>query len=114
MLFYMQAALKRLGIFSYLEKKSYMRRGHLFIEGKVQGVGFRHFTKLNAREVGVYGWVKNLPDGRVEAVFEGPEDHIIEIVSRCEDGPGASRIDDVDFEWEDPAGAFSAFKVKYF
>ena len=59
-----------------------MRRGHLFIEGKVQNVGFRHFTKLNAEEVGVHGWVKNLPDGRVEVIFEGPEDHIDEIVAR--------------------------------
>jgi len=91
-----------------------MRRGHLFIEGKVQNVGFRHFTKLNAEEVGVHGWVKNLPDGRVEVIFEGPEDHIDEIVARCEDGPGASRVDEVDFEWEKPTGEFSDFRIAHF
>lgn len=91
-----------------------MRRGHIFIEGKVQGVGFRHFTKINAQEIGVHGWVKNLPDGRVEAVFEGPEDHIDEIVARCEEGPGSSRVDNVDFEWEEATGEFSSFKTKHF
>lgn len=91
-----------------------MRRGHLFIEGKVQGVGFRHFTKINAQEIGVHGWVKNLPDGRVEAVFEGPEDHIDEIVALCEDGPGASRVDHIDFEWEEATGEFDSFHVKHF
>ena len=89
-----------------------MRRGHIFIEGKVQGVGFRHYTTLNAEEVGVHGWVKNLPDGRVEAVFEGPEDHIDEMVARCEEGPGSSRVDDVDFEWEEATGEFNDFKVR--
>jgi acylphosphatase len=91
-----------------------MRRGHLFVEGRVQGVGFRNFAKINAREVGVYGWVKNLPDGRVEAVFEGPEDHIIEVVSRCEKGPGSGRVNNVDFEWEEATGEFNSFKVQYF
>jgi|SRR5699024_5971822 len=91
-----------------------MRRGHLFIEGKVQGVGFRYFTKINAEEIGVVGWVQNLPDGRVEAIFEGPEDHIDELVDRCEKGPGASRIDDVDFEWEEPTAEFDRFKIAYF
>jgi acylphosphatase len=91
-----------------------MRRGHLFIEGKVQNVGFRHFTKLNAEEVGVHGWVKNLPDGRVEVIFEGPEDHIDEIVARCEDGPGASRVDEVDFEWEEPTGEFNSFEIAHY
>lgn len=91
-----------------------MRRGHLFVEGRVQGVGFRHFTKVNARELGVYGWVKNLPDGRVEAIFEGPEDHILEIVSRCEKGPGPSRVNDTDFEWEEPTEDFGSFEVKYY
>jgi acylphosphatase len=91
-----------------------MRRGHVFIEGKVQNVGFRHFTKLNAQEIGVHGWIKNLPDGRVEAVFEGPEDHIDEMVARCEDGPGSSRVDLVDFEWEEATGEFDSFQVDHY
>jgi acylphosphatase len=90
-----------------------MKRVHVFIEGRVQGVGFRHFTILNAEEIGVQGWVRNLPDGRVEAVFEGPDDHIREMIARCEEGPGASRVDSMDVEWEEPTGEYSTFEVSY-
>lgn len=88
-----------------------MKRAHIFIEGRVQGVGFRHFTKVNAGEVGVHGWVKNLPDGRVEAVLEGPLDHLEEMVDRLEKGPGSSRVDNIDVEVEEATGEFSSFKV---
>lgn len=90
-----------------------MQQAHIFIEGRVQGVGFRHFTKVNAEEVGVFGWVKNLPDGRVEAVFAGPMDHIREMVSRCEKGPGASRVDNIDVEVEEADEDHDAFEVRY-
>ena len=91
-----------------------MKRAHVFIEGRVQGVGFRHFTKINAEEIGIQGWVKNLPDGRVEAVFEGPVDHLREMIDLCEQGPGASRVDNIDFEIEEASGEFSSFEVSYF
>lgn len=91
-----------------------MERAHVLIDGRVQGVGFRHFTKVNAEEVGVFGWVKNLPDGRVEAVFEGPVDHIREMVSRCEQGPGASRVDNVDVTLEEATNEFDSFEVRYY
>ncbi len=91
-----------------------MKRAHILIEGRVQGVGFRHFTKVNAEEAGVFGWVKNLPDGRVEAVFEGPVDHIREMVNRCEQGPGASRVDNVDVTVEDATNEFDEFEVRYY
>ena len=90
-----------------------MQQSHVLIEGRVQGVGFRHFTKVNAEEVGVYGWVKNLPDGRVEAVFAGPIDHIREMVNRCERGPGASRVDDIDVTVEEAEEEFEQFEVRY-
>ncbi len=90
-----------------------MKRAHIFIEGRVQGVGFRHFTQLNAEEVGVHGWVKNLPDGRVEAVLEGPIDHLDEMIDRLEQGPGASRVDHIDVEVEEATGEFSSFEVAY-
>lgn len=91
-----------------------MKRAHILIEGRVQGVGFRHFTKVNAEETGVFGWVKNLPDGRVEAVFEGPVDHIREMVNRCEQGPGASRVDNVDVTVEEATNEFDEFEVRYY
>ncbi len=90
-----------------------MQQAHVFIEGRVQGVGFRHFTKVNAEEVGVYGWVKNLPDGRVEAVFAGPMDHIREMVNRCEQGPGSSRVDDIDVEVEEADEDYDTFEIRY-
>ena len=91
-----------------------MQQAHIFIEGRVQGVGFRHFAQVNAEEVGVFGWVKNLPDGRVEAVFAGPIDHIREMVNRCEQGPGASRVDNVDVEVEEADEEYETFEVRYY
>jgi acylphosphatase len=91
-----------------------MQQAHVFIEGRVQGVGFRHFAKVNAEEVGVYGWVKNLPDGRVEAIFAGPLDHIREMVNRCEEGPGASRVDDIDVTVEEAEEDYEGFEVRYY
>lgn len=90
-----------------------MQKAHVFIEGRVQGVGFRHFAKVNAEEIGVYGWVKNLPDGRVEAVFAGPLDHIREMVNRCEKGPGPSRVDNIDVTVEEADEEFEGFNVRY-
>lgn len=91
-----------------------MKRAHIFIEGRVQGVGFRHFTKIHAEEIGILGWVKNLPDGRVEAVLEGPLDHLREMVDYLEQGPGAGRVDELDVEIEEATGEFSDFEVSYY
>ncbi|MFH5833342.1 acylphosphatase [Halalkalibaculum sp. DA384] len=90
-----------------------MKRAHIFIEGRVQGVGFRHFTKTNARQLGVNGWVKNLPDGRVEAVFEGEEPPVKKMVERVKEGPRASSVSNVEVEWETPSREFSNFRVTY-
>lgn len=90
-----------------------MKRAHIFIEGRVQGVGFRHFAELNAEEVGVHGWIKNLPDGRVEAILEGPIDHLEELVERLEQGPGASRVDSIDVDVEEATGEFDTFEVAF-
>jgi acylphosphatase len=90
-----------------------MQKAHVYIDGRVQGVGFRHFVKVNAEEIGVYGWIKNLPDGRVEAVFAGPIDHIREMVTRCEEGPGPSRVDDIDVSLEETTEEFDDFEVHY-
>lgn len=90
-----------------------MQQAHVFIEGRVQGVGFRHFARVNAQEVGVFGWIKNLPDGRVEAVVAGPMDHIREMISRFEQGPGASRVDNIDVEVEDIDKDYNEFEIRY-
>ncbi len=79
-------------------------RAHVYVSGKVQGVYFRATTRDTAREHGVDGWVQNLADGRVEAVFEGPESDVEAMVEFCHEGSPAARVDDVDVTYEEPQG----------
>jgi len=69
-----------------------MLRAHLFMEGKVQGVFFRQETAERARALDVGGWVRNLPDGRVEALFEGKDDAVEELIDWCHMGPPAALV----------------------
>lgn len=77
-------------------------RAHVFVSGHVQGVYFRATTRETATEVGVDGWVRNLDDGRVEAVFEGPERAVESMIEFCHEGSEASIVDDVDVTYEAP------------
>jgi acylphosphatase len=86
-------------------------RAHVFVSGTVQGVYYRANTRDTAQEHGVDGWVKNLSDGRVEAVFEGPEDAVEAMVEWCHEGSPAARVDDVEVEYEDPRGA-EGFRIR--
>ena len=70
----------------------------------VQGVNFRWYTVQHARSAGVGGWVRNLPDGRVEAVFEGNEGAVQRMVDWCREGPRHARVADVEVAWEEPEG----------
>jgi acylphosphatase len=72
------------------------------IEGRVQGVFFRHETHQRARSRGVAGWVRNAPDGSVEAAFEGPPEAVESLVRWSREGPRGARVDDVRVRWEDP------------
>jgi acylphosphatase len=82
------------------------------ISGQVQGVFFRHETRLRAREKGLSGWVRNLPDGRVEAIFEGPDEAVEEMVRWCRRGPGGAEVGRVDVRREDPEG-IQGFEVRF-
>ena len=77
-------------------------RAHVHVSGRVQGVGFRANTRREARERGVDGWVRNLADGRVEAVFEGSEDAVESMVAWCHEGSAAARVEDVSVEYGEP------------
>lgn len=90
-----------------------MKRAHVYIDGRVQGVGFRHFVKTRARSLNLAGWVKNLNDGRVEAVFEGAGHNVKEIVDLCRQGPPASRVENVNVRWEESQQDFNSFKVAF-
>jgi acylphosphatase len=78
-------------------------RAHVFVSGTVQGVFYRANTRDTARDRGVDGWVKNLDDGRVEAVFEGNEADVEAMVEWCHEGSPAASVESVDVEYEAPA-----------
>lgn len=81
-----------------------MRRVHLIIRGKVQGVFFRESTKTRALELGLEGWVRNLPDGTVEAVAQGDDARILDFLAFCHRGPPAARVSDVSVQ-DKPVGS---------
>ncbi len=87
-------------------------RVHVFISGKVQGVFFRSGTKEKAEELGVSGWVRNLADGRVEAVFEGEEGSVKRMIAWCRKGPEYARVDDVKVISENYTGEFKGFTLR--
>jgi acylphosphatase len=81
------------------------------ISGRVQGVGFRWFTKDAADREGATGWVKNLPDGRVEALVEGELEAVTRVERLIRSGPPGSRIETVRVDVEDPTGAYKSFSI---
>ena len=87
------------------------RRVHVFVSGRVQGVGFRDFTQNQARRLKVAGWVKNLPDGRVEAVLEGPAKAVEDLLAEVKRGPRSAKVESVEAKDETPEGEFEAFDV---
>ncbi len=89
------------------------RRVLVTVSGIVQGVNFRRYTQLTARSLGVRGWVRNLPDGRVEGCFEGEADAVASLVAWCRSGPPAGRVDSLDLADEPYAGEFRDFIIRY-
>lgn len=86
---------------------------HVVVSGRVQGVCFRYATADEAVCRGVSGWVQNLPDGRVEAVFEGEEDAVEEMIAFCRQGPPAARVEAVEVRRVEPSGAFENFSIRH-
>jgi len=87
-------------------------RAHLFVSGRVQGVFFRQKTKMQARMQDVTGWVRNLPDGRVEAVFEGEEQAVKALVEYCRHGPSYAKVTNLEVAWEEYRGEFDDFQMR--
>jgi acylphosphatase len=87
-------------------------RVHLYIKGRVQGVFYRTFTKENANELGLVGWVSNLADGRVEVVAEGKKENLEKFVSILKKGSRLSKVEHMDVVWEKATGEFSSFEIK--
>ncbi|HEY6100859.1 MAG TPA: acylphosphatase [Anaeromyxobacter sp.] len=88
-------------------------RVHLVVSGRVQGVAFRASTVDEARRLGLAGWVRNLPDGRVEAEAEGEKEALLRLVRFCERGPPAARVDGVAVAWSAYAGDLGPFSARH-
>lgn len=88
-------------------------RFHLFISGRVQGVLFRDRMRAMANKFNVFGWVRNLSDGRVEAVVEGEEKDVFNLVEWAKRGPILARVDKVEIEEEEYRGEFNKFEIRY-
>jgi len=88
-------------------------RAHALISGRVQGVFFRSETQDKAARQNVTGWVRNLPDGRVEAVFEGEKDRVEALIEFCRRGPPGARVTRVEIKWGDYTGEFKSFGIRY-
>ena len=88
-------------------------RVHVIISGYVQGVFFRASTRDMAQRFQLNGWVRNLPDGNVEALFEGTVENLHRAVEWCRTGPPGARVVEVKEKWEDYQGDFKGFEVRY-
>ncbi len=86
---------------------------HVFISGIVQGVFFRANTMEMARELKLSGWVKNLPDGRVEAIFQGDENKVKKMIEWCHKGPRFARVSKVDVEIRGIKDKLQGFEIRY-
>ena len=88
-------------------------RVHVLIEGRVQGVFFRASTRDEARARGLAGWARNLPDGRVEALFEGDKQVVEDMLKWCHQGPPHAYVDQVEVEWQAYQGDLTDFQIVY-
>jgi len=86
---------------------------HVIISGRVQGVWFRASTKQKAEQLDLKGWVRNTTDGNVEAVFEGDEKHVKEMLDWCRRGPPFAKVENVKVKNQEPTNCLDCFSIKY-
>jgi acylphosphatase len=82
------------------------------ITGRVQGVGFRNFTQMRARQLGVAGWVRNEQDGSVRLEAEGPRGALDDLLDAVHEGPRMARVEDVEADWAEATEEFDVFRVR--
>lgn len=107
--------LRRAGFFSPLvsDVTGKKVRARIWVEGLVQGVFYRYSTRQKAQELGLNGWVRNLPDGSVECLVEGEQDRVHELIAWCGVGPPGARVDTVRTQWEHYGGDLPHFSIRY-
>ena len=86
---------------------------HVIISGRVQGVWFRASTKQKASQLGLIGWVRNINDGCVEAVFEGEETLVKEMIEWCQHGPPRANVENVEIKDQNLTNSYDDFTIKY-
>lgn len=97
-----------------------MKQAHVYIKGDVIGVGFRAWTKIQAKLIGIQGWVRNVyihpdkfgPGGGVEALIQGEETEMEEMISKLKEGPPVSRVDDVEVYPQEAKELFEGFEIR--
>lgn len=90
-----------------------LKRIHVFVSGRVQGVAFRWVTSDVALQLKVFGWARNLPDGRVEVVAEGEEENLKQFIEFLNKGPRYAKVRNIEIEWIDYIGEFASFEIRY-
>jgi acylphosphatase len=90
-----------------------MKRIHAFISGRVQGVSFRYYARRKGGQLNLTGWVRNLYDGRVETVAEGPPDRLEDYVRFLHSGSPAAEVTGVEFEWQAAQGDLTGFEIRW-
>ncbi len=88
-----------------------MARAHVTVRGRVQGVAFRYFTKEKASSLGVKGWVRNLPDGRVECELEGSIDAVRALIDLLREGPRLAKVTGINVDWLEYTGKYKNFRI---
>jgi acylphosphatase len=88
----------------FLSQPMQVLQAHVLISGVVQGVGYRFTTERVAQQLSLKGWVRNLPDGRVEAVFEGTQEQIDQMLTWCHQGSAGARVTEVRVNYQEPEG----------
>ena len=89
-----------------------MVRAHLHISGIVQGVGYRYHCRRQAHGLGLVGWVRNLPDGRVEAVLQGTREQVEAMIKWCYRGPSEAQVSGIDVSYEEASDEFRDFGIR--
>ena len=93
-----------------MQKKA---RVHLIIHGYVQGIFYRASTRETALSLGLSGWVRNMTDGSVEALFEGPVENLHNAIEWCRQGPPGAKVSKIDEKWSDSKAEFDSFEIKH-
>jgi acylphosphatase len=87
-------------------------RSHIFVSGKVQGVFFRENTREKAAEFGLNGFIRNLQNGKVEAIFEGEKEKIEKIIQWIKKGPETTQVENIEINWQNYKGEFKNFEIR--